>query len=122
MVELRVPPEAEAIEIAGSVPGVRTFRFPYRIRALMNGISLGEKSLPGPGPFKLRFPLQDSSHADSTKKATIVVEPESTFVGAQVGVNEDQRTLSIRLDRIRVIDVPTTPVVERIRGRSSSGQ
>ncbi|MBI4576414.1 MAG: hypothetical protein HY722_09155 [Planctomycetes bacterium] len=103
MVELGLPHGATAIELVGMVPGVPTLPFPYRIRAVVNGTSVGEQSIPHPGAFQLRFSLKEVMATNDVGKATIVVEPAATFLGAQLGMSEDHRPLSILLDHIGVI-------------------
>jgi hypothetical protein len=108
-VTLRLPPGAEAIEIAGTMPGERTLQYPYRIHALANGTSLGDQAVSGPGPFQLRFPLNTALRSRSSpSKVVIVLQPESTFVPAEAGLSADPRSLSFILRRVEVVKGPPT--------------
>src|SRR5207247_3048520 len=102
-VQLRVPSRANAVEITGTVPDVSTFRFPYAVRAFVNGSSVGEKWVTTPGSFHLQFPLDNISLRNGNGTLTITIKPESTFVGSELGLNQDRRRLSLLLDGIRIL-------------------
>jgi hypothetical protein len=121
--KLRIPGEADALEISGVLPIVKTFPSPYRIHASMDGVELAEQRVTQPGPFDLRFSLCVAGrrkNADGV--ATVVIRPESTFVPAKQSASEDSRPLSIILERLAVVTrstcQPDGGVVQPIRARA----
>lgn len=121
-VVLRVPPRAAEVEIAGTIPGVRTFSFPYRMPLSVNGVVVKDVVVSTPGAFRVRIPLAPSGlNLAPGTSARLVIGPLPTFSGKGLGVNDDTRRLAIMLSRVALAGSPpevTTQDRRQARPRS----
>lgn len=101
-VVLRVPARPEAIEIAGSIPGVSCFHFPYQVALALDGAPIEGARILVAGEFHLRVPLRGIGLVPG-RAVRIALGPFSTFTGRSQGSNNDDRKLSILLNRIALV-------------------
>jgi|SRR5579859_4718883 len=102
--KLRLPSNADQLEISGVLPNVKTFASPYRIHASLDGMELAEQKVNQPGPFDLRFSLcMPGKKTSADGVATVVIRPESTFVPSRQSASEDSRPLSIMVERLAAL-------------------
>jgi hypothetical protein len=99
---LRVPPNVRTLEIAGTVPGVSSFAFPYQATLSLDGEHIQGVRIAGPGDFRLQIPLGDTSLVPG-RPVHLMVGPLSTFTGRTLGINNDPRELSLKLNRIALV-------------------
>ena len=115
-ISLQSPKGASAVEISGEVPHVNGFSFPYEIEVFLKGAAIGIAKVDKPGNFSVRLALPeqlpDSSHGHPWE---LTLNPASVFVGESLGINSDQRPLSIKLDSVRFVQETTSAAANHLR-------
>lgn len=100
-IRLRVPAEPEAIKIAGTVPGVRVFSFPYRLDLYLDGKAAGQYYVSQAGAFRIRIPAGNLKiPLRPGWPVTLTIRPSGTFDGYSLGTSQDRRSLSILLSEV----------------------
>lgn len=94
---------ATHVEVSGEAVLSHFLNAPLRIRAEVNGRTIGEHVVQKSGSFTACFELPPEVR--SKRSVDVRIEPDKTFVPWELGLGADRRRLSFLLRNVRAVDL-----------------